>query len=52
MCQPRDILDQMMSIAKYNMESVAFTPDLIDAACTTYFVSQEKKDFGAKVRLE
>jgi hypothetical protein len=52
MCQPRDILDQMMSIAKYNMESISFTPDLIDAACDTYFVSQQKKDFGAKVRLE
>lgn len=52
MCQPRDILDQMMSIAKYNMESVSFTPDLIDAACATYFVSQIQKDFGAKVRLD
>jgi hypothetical protein len=52
MCQPRDILDQMISIAKYNMEKVSFTPDLIDAGCITYFVSNEKKDFGAKVRLE
>jgi hypothetical protein len=52
MCQPRDILDQMISIARYNMETVTFTPDLIDAGCTTYFVSQEKRDFGAKVRLE
>jgi len=52
MCHPRDILDQMISIAKYNMESVTFTPDLIDAGCATYFVSQEKRDFGAKVRLD
>jgi hypothetical protein len=52
MCQPRDILEQMISIAKYNMEKVSFTPDLIDAGCMTYFVSNEKKDFGAKVRLE
>jgi hypothetical protein len=52
MCQPRDLLDQMISIAKYNMERVTFTPDLIDAGCATYFVSNEKKDFGAKVRLE
>ncbi|MBX7105446.1 MAG: ATP-binding protein [Gemmataceae bacterium] len=52
MCQPRDILDQMQSMAKYNMERVTFSPDLIDAACATYFVSGEKKDFGAKVRLE
>jgi SpoVK/Ycf46/Vps4 family AAA+-type ATPase len=52
MCQPRDLLDQMISIAKYNIEKVYFTPDLIDAGCDTYFVSNEKKDFGAKVRLE
>jgi hypothetical protein len=51
MCQPRDILDQMISIAKYNMERVTFNPDLIDAGCATYFVSQEQKNFGAQVRL-
>ena len=52
MCQPRDLLDQMMSIAKYNMERVNFSPDLIDAACATYFISAVQRDFGAKVRLE
>lgn len=52
MCQPRDILDQMISIGKYNMEKITLNPDLIDAACTTYFVSKERQDFGAKVRLE
>ncbi len=51
MCQPRDILDQMMSIAKYNMERVNFSPDLIDAACSTYFISAEQKNFGAKVGM-
>ncbi len=51
MCQPRDLLDQMTAIAKYNMERINFSPDLIDAACETYFISNEKKDFGAKVRL-
>ncbi|MFO0937770.1 MAG: ATP-binding protein [Gemmataceae bacterium] len=51
MCQPRDILDQMQCIARYNMERVNFSPDLIDAACQTYFISEEKKDFGAKVTL-
>jgi hypothetical protein len=51
MCHPRDLLDQMIAIAKYNMERLNFSPDLIDAACATYFVSQEKKDFGAQVRL-
>jgi len=51
MCHPRDIMEQMSSIAKYNMERVNFSPDLIDAACHTYFISNEKRDFGAKLRL-
>jgi hypothetical protein len=51
MCQPRDILDQMMSIAKYNMERVNFSPDLVDAAAHTYFLTAEKKDFGVKLQL-
>jgi hypothetical protein len=52
MCQPRDILDQLISIAKYNMETPALNADLIDAACLTYFPNKEKKNFGAKVRLD
>jgi DNA-binding MarR family transcriptional regulator len=52
MCQPRDIIDQMISIAKYNMEKVNLNPDLLDAACATYFTSNKKVDFGAKVRLD
>jgi hypothetical protein len=52
MCQPRDILDQMMSIAKYNMERVNFSPDLIDAACATYFISEVQKNFGASMQLK
>ncbi|HEV3383723.1 MAG TPA: ATP-binding protein [Gemmata sp.] len=51
MCQPRDILEQMMAIAKYNMERVNFSPDLIDAACETYFISEVQKNFGAKVQV-
>ena len=51
MCHPRDILDQMMSIAKYNMERVNFSPDLIDAACATYFISTQKKDFGGNIQV-
>jgi len=52
MCQPRDILDQMVSLAKYNMERVNFSPDLLDAACMTYFINETKRDFGAKVKLD
>ncbi len=51
-CQPRDILLQMMAIAKYNMESMTLNADLLDSACMTYFTSKEKKTFGAKIRLD
>jgi hypothetical protein len=52
MCQPRDILLQSLAITKYNMESVTLNADLLDSACATYFTSKEKKNFGAKVRLD
>lgn len=52
MCQPRDIIDQMIAIASYNMETVTLNPDLIDAACLTYFPDKEQKQFGAKVKLD
>jgi hypothetical protein len=52
MCQPRDLLEQMFCIGKYNMERVTFSPDLIDAACTTYFVGNQKRDFGLKPRVD
>jgi hypothetical protein len=33
------------------MERVNFSPDLIDAACSTYFISAEQKNFGGKVTM-
>ncbi len=38
-CQPRDLLDQMVAMSKYTMEPCALTPDLIDSACSTYFIN-------------
>jgi len=38
-CQPRDILDQLLSMAKYNIEKPTLSPDLLDSACNTYFVN-------------
>ena len=34
------------------MERINFSPDLIHAACSTYFISEEQKSFGAKVTLQ
>ncbi len=43
MCQPRDILDQMVALAKYSIEPATMNPDLIDSACSTYFVDFKGK---------
>jgi len=43
MCQPRDILDQMVALAKYSVEPPTMNPDLIDSACSTYFVDFKGK---------
>ena len=40
MCQPRDILDQLTAIARYQMREPTLSRDLIDLACRSYFVSQ------------
>ncbi|MBM2809702.1 MAG: ATPase [Chloroflexi bacterium] len=39
MCQPRDLVDQIISIAKYKMVPAEMTMPLIDRACQTYFVT-------------
>lgn len=36
-CHPRDILDQLMDIAKYKGFRPAVTPEMIDRACSAYF---------------
>jgi hypothetical protein len=39
MCQPRDIIDQIIAIAKYKMVPATLSKPLMDRACETYFVS-------------
>jgi hypothetical protein len=39
MCHPRDIIDQIISIAKYKIVPAEMTKPLLDRACETYFVS-------------
>jgi predicted ATPase with chaperone activity len=38
-CHPRDLINQALLLADYRGESRALTIDLIEAACTGYFVS-------------
>jgi predicted ATPase with chaperone activity len=37
-CHPRDIIDQLIDIARYHNKPPALTKDLIDKACEAYFV--------------
>ena len=39
MCHPRDIIDQIIAIAKYKMVAPEMNKALVDRACDTYFVS-------------
>jgi len=41
--QPRDLLRQLVGIARYRNVPPEMTPALIDAACATYFVARSKK---------
>ena len=40
---PRDLLRQLVGIARYRNIAPEMTPQLLDAACATYFVNAKKK---------
>jgi predicted ATPase with chaperone activity len=37
-CQPRDLIDQALALAQYRGEPRRLTPELLHAACASYFV--------------
>ena len=41
-CQPRDLIDQALSLAEYRGEPPQLTTDLLDAACAGYFVDDRE----------
>jgi hypothetical protein len=41
-CQPRDLIEQALSLAEYRGEPRRVTPDLLDAACASYFVDDRE----------
>jgi predicted ATPase with chaperone activity len=41
-CQPRDLIEQALSLADYLGEPRRLTPDLLDAACAAYFVDEQE----------
>ena len=42
-CQPRDLIDQALSLADYRAEARQLTPELLDAACAGYFVDEQDR---------
>jgi predicted ATPase with chaperone activity len=41
-CQPRDLLNQAISLAEYLARPAELTPDVLEAACTSYFVDDRE----------
>jgi hypothetical protein len=41
-CQPRDLIEQVVSLAEYRGEPRRVTPELLDAACASYFVDDQE----------
>jgi SpoVK/Ycf46/Vps4 family AAA+-type ATPase len=37
-CQPRDLLDHAISLSEYLERPVELTPEILEAACASYFV--------------
>lgn len=40
-CQPRDLIEQALAIAEYTGQARRLTTELLDAACTSYFVDDQ-----------
>jgi len=41
-CQPRDLIEQALSLARYRGQARELTPELLDTACASYFVDDEE----------
>jgi predicted ATPase with chaperone activity len=41
-CQPRDLIDQALSLASYRGEPRALTTQLLEAACQSYFIEERQ----------
>lgn len=52
-CHPRDLLDHLIDLAKFEEKPPEMSPDLLMRACESYFVQLEDEDanFAASVRV-
>ncbi len=44
-CHPRDLVEQIVNIARYNDEAPALTKEYVDQACASYFVQPPGEEY-------
>jgi hypothetical protein len=44
-CHPRDLVDQIVTIARYNEQKPVLTEENVDQACANYFVQRPSEGF-------
>ena len=45
-CHPRDLVEHMMDICRYQDRAPVITRELVDAACQSYFLEEESSQAG------
>ena len=48
-CHPRDLVEHVLSLAEYLETTRAITPELLDAACASYFVDERESGSGQSI---
>ena len=48
-CHPRDLVEHVLSLAEYRETTRAITPELLDAACASYFVDERETGSGQSI---
>lgn len=54
-CHPRDLIEQVVDLCRYQKREPAITRELLDTACRTYFLEEEeslRKGLDAPIALE
>jgi MoxR-like ATPase len=49
-CQPRDLLDQVTALCRYRGLQPAITRELLDAACSAYFLQEDRNKSSMEIR--
>ena len=42
-CHPRDLIDHVVNLCRYQRRKPELTPDLLDTVCRTYFIEEESQ---------